>query len=415
MCSPSQILVAREERNNRIIDTAKSANIITVKANIPGADKRVAESFLIVRYFTNSVLKALGGEAKIFDSADGMYSVIKPTGENLKERTVEIEKTDPIGRFCDIDVYLKGAKSSLSRGYMRKCFMCQNPAFVCARQGNHTTEELLNVLKNSTRQHISFCVSKIIKQSLMAELDLENKFGLVTPTSQGSHPDLNYRIMQNSQDAIIPYLVKIFWAGFDLDDKKHFLSKLRPIGLEAEKVMFKAQKPNTYKGFIFVAGVLLASLGYNLSRGICNLDDIFSTAAEGCSGITSELENYDSSFGIVAYKLYKITGARGHAEQGFPAVHQAEKLLGSDLSSDNLLKILCYIVGNIEDTVLLKRSGSLEKYQYFKHKISSVDIADKQQLQSLNDECIKNNISIGGSADALATAVMLNKLRKLFF
>lgn len=249
----------------------------------------------------------------------------------------------------------------------------------------------------------------------MAELNLENKFGLVTPTSKGSHTDLNYGIMQNSQDAIIPYLVKIFWAGFDSDETEGLLGKLRPIGVEAENAMFKAEKPNTYKGFIFVAGVLLASLGYNLSLGIGDFDGIFSTAAQVCKGITKELETDDSSFGITAYKKYKITGVRGHAEQGFPVVRQAEKLIGGDLSSDNLLKALCHIVGNIEDTVLLKRSGSLKKYQYFKHKISSAAIENSQQLQSLNDECINNNISIGGSADVLASAVMLNKLRNLLF
>lgn len=415
MSNIEAILADREERNNQIIKAAASGNIVTVKANIPGTNKRVAESFLIVRYFTNSVLKILGGEAEIFDGADGMYAVIKSSGDNLKEKTVEIEKTDPIGRFCDIDVYLQGEKSSLSRGYMRGCFICQNPAFVCARQGNHSTEELLEVLKKGTRQHFSNRLAEIIKLSLMAELNLENKFGLVTPTSQGSHADLNYGIMQTSQDAIIPYLIETFWTGFDSDETESLLSKLRPIGIKAEKAMYRAVKTNTYKGFIFVAGVLLASCGYLLSRGRGDFDGIFSTAAEVCRGITNELQyGENTAFGITAYKNYKITGVRGHAERGFTAIQKAENLIGDNTSSDNLLKTLCFIVGNIDDTVLLKRSGCLEKYQYFKNKIHSVNISDKIQLQSLNDECINNSISIGGSADVLASATMLNKIRSLW-
>ena len=416
MSNIEAILADREERNNQIIKAAESGNIVTVKANIPGADKRVAESFLIVRYFTNSVLKVLGGEAEIFDGADGAYAIIKPLADNLKEQTVNMEKTDPIGRFCDIDVYLQGAKSSLSRGHMRKCFICPNPAFVCARQGNHSTEELLKVLKNGTREYFSLQIAEIIKQSLMAELNLENKFGLVTPTSQGSHADLNYGIMQISQDSIIPYLVKAFWAGFDSDGTENLLCKLRPIGIQAEKAMHEAVKTNTYKGFIFVAGILLASCGYLLSRGRGDFDGIFSTAAEVCQGVTKELEQGENiAFGITAYKNYKITGVRGHAEQGFNVVKNAEKFIGENTSADNLLKALCFIVGNIDDTVLLKRSGCLEKYQYFKNKIHSVNISDKIQLQSLNDECINNNVSIGGSADVLASAIMLNKLRNLLY
>ena len=409
-----KILSDREAKNNLIIKTAESGNVITVKANIPGADKRIKESFLIVRYFTNSVLNVLGGEATVFDGADGMYSVVKPTGNNLKERTVELEISDPIGRFCDIDVYLKGAKNSLSRGSLRKCFICQNPAFVCARQGNHSVKELLNVLKIGTREYFSSRIAAAIKQSLLAELNLENKFGLVTPTSQGSHTDLNYGIMQKSQDAIIPYLVRLFWAGFDSDGTEDLLSKLRPIGQQAEKAMFEEAKTNTYKGFIFVSGVLLASVGYLLSFGKGSFDDIFSTAAEICRGITKELETEDSAFGVVAYKKYKVTGVRGHAEQGFPVVRQAEKIIGDNMSADNLLKTLCHIVGNIEDTVLLKRSGSLEKYLYFKDKISSVNLTDREQLKLLNEECLNNNISIGGSADVLASAIMLNTIRTLW-
>lgn len=410
-----KILSDREARNLSIIKAAEDGNIITVKANIPGADKKVKESFLIVRYFTNAVIHTLGGEAAILDGADGMYSVVKPLGENLKERTVEIEKTDPIGRFCDIDVYLKGSKHSLSRGHMRKCYICEQPAFVCARQGRHTAEELFNVLKSGVREYFSVRIAQIIKQSLMAELNLENKFGLVTPTSQGSHSDLNYGIMQKSQDAIIPYLVKLFWAGFDSDRTDNLLYKLRPIGIEAEKAMFKAVKTNTYKGFIFVAGVLLVSIGCVLSRNECTFNDIYSTASKICNSITNEMESGGETNGITAYKNHKITGVRGHAEQGFPAVREAETLIGGDTSADNLLKTLCHIVGNIEDTVLLKRSGSLQKYLYFKDKISSVNIADKTQLQLLNDECINNNISIGGSADVLAAAIMLNKLHTLLF
>lgn len=411
----AKILADREARNNSIIRTAESANVVTVKANIPGADKRVKESFLIVRYFTNSVLNALGGEAEIFNGADGMYSVVKSTADNLKESTVEIEISDPIGRFSDIDVYLKGAKCSLSRGNMRKCFICQNPAFVCARQGNHTVGELLNVLKNGTREYFSLRLAEVIKQSLLAELNLENKFGLVTPTSQGSHTDLNYEIMLKSQDAIIPYLVYLFWAGFDSTETNGLLTKLRPIGMEAEKAMFDAAKFNTYKGFIFVSGALLASVGYLLSVGRGDFDGIFSTTAKICHGITKELEDEDDAFGIAAYKNYKITGVRGHAEQGFNIVRQAEKIIGGDTSADNLLKTLCFIVGNIEDTVLLKRSGSLQKYAYFKDRISSVNITDRKQLKLLNEECIQNNISIGGSADVLAAAIMINKLRSLWF
>lgn len=414
MSNADQILAAREYRNNYAISLAAQSDVITVKANVPGCDKRVKESFLIIRYFIN---RLSGYSTRVFmlDGADGQCAIMPACGDNLKLKTTELEECTPIGRFADLDVYPEGGNRSLSRGRMRKCYICDNAAFVCARQGNHTTRELLNALKCGTREYFSACLYSIVDESLKAELNLENKFGLVTPSSNGSHNDLNYAIMKKSHEAIIPYLVKLFWVGFDSDSPDGMLAKLRPIGLEAERAMYSAVGTNTYKGFIFVAGILLASAGYLLSTGGGNSAEIFTIVQRMCRGITRELQGEGATFGIQAYRSFGFTGVRGHAENGFYAVCNAEIIIDEKLSRQSLLKALTHIVGDIEDTVLLKRSRSLEKYLYFKEKISSVDINDENRLKLLNAECMQNGISIGGSADVLASAIMLKRLRTLWY
>ena len=409
------ILEAREQRNWYIVTLAKKSQLITVKANVPGGDKRVKESFLLVRYFVNRLTDQLSNEVLLLDNADGMCAILPASGENIKLKTTELEDTTPIGRFADLDVYLKGAKHSLSRGHMRKCYLCDNDAFVCAKLGTHTTQQLLVAFKEGVRNYFSQLICSVIKESLQTELNLEDKFGLVTPTSNGSHGDLNYEIMTISQEVIAPYLTQMFWVGFDSEDVDNLLDKLRPIGIEAENAMYKAVATNTYKGFIFVAGVLLASFGHLLSTGGGKYLEIFDIVERICKGVTDELYGEGSTFGIEAYRLYGFTGVRGHAEQGFYAVRKAEKIVDAGYSPKSLLKALTYIVGDIEDTVLLKRSGSLQKYTYYKNAISSIDVDDKSQLKLLNAECIKNGISIGGSADVLASAVMLKKLRQLWY
>ena len=72
-------------------------------------------------------------------------------------------------------------------------------------------------------------------------------------------------------------------------------------------------------------------------------------------------------------------------------------------------------MGNIEDTVLLKRSGTYEKYLYFKRLISSADPQNKEKIKILTAECIKNNISIGGSADLLIAGVLVKKIRGMWY
>ena len=413
MYNSEEILADREKRGRFVARAAQSGDVITVKANIPGADKRIGESFLIVRYFVIKTLEVFKGSAEFYDGADGYCAVLSVSGENLKERAVELEKNDPVGRFTDIDVYLQGSTHSLSRGYMRRCYICGNTAFVCARRRTHTAEELLNTLKGEVRAYFGARLAEIIKESLMAELDLENKFGLVTPTSNGSHPDLDYGIMQRAQDAIIPSLVRLFWIGFGSERTDGLLKELRPVGLEAENAMFAAVQTNTYKGFIFVAGLLLAAAGYALKNsGKC---DIYSIIKEICRGITEELKLENQTFGGRAYGKYRVTGVRGHAENGFPAVRAAEEEIDDTFSSESLLAVLCRTVGRIEDTVLLKRAGNLENYYYFKEKISELDVNDEKRLQELNSECVKKGISIGGSADVLAAAVMVKKLKRLCY
>ncbi len=413
MYSPEVILSDRENRNKIIREAALYGDVVTIKANVPGADKHIKESFLLVRHFTALALEKFKGDVSFYDGCDGFCAIIRADGENLKSTAVELEQSCSAGRFADIDVYLKGQPHSLSRGYLRKCYICGKPAFVCSREKNHTTEQLISKLKAETRAYFSIQVSKTVKESLMAELDLEDKFGLVTPLSKGSHTDLDYGIMQRAQNAVIPYLVQIFWEGFDADKTDGLLKRLRPIGLNAEKAMYEAIGTNAYKGFIFIGGLFLASLGFVISHG-GGSDAVFSNIANICRGIEDEFSGKENTFGINAYREYKITGARGQAAGGLRAVKNAEKLL-TDFSSTSLKTALCRIVGETDDTVLLKRSGTFERYMYFKQKISSADPTDKEGTAELTRECVKNNISIGGSADVLAAAVTLKKFRKLIY
>ncbi len=409
MSSADEILSAREQRNKYILSCAERGDVISVKANIPGLYKNLKVGYLLVRHFTAKIVKIFGGEVELADGADGFCALIKDAKGCDKQTLINFETQSPVGRFVDLDLYPKGFKKSLSRGYMRQCYLCNEPAFVCARQGRHSYKQLIEKIEEDAGTYFSQILQNVIVGAITRELNLENKFGLVTPTSNGSHPDMDYAIMAISRDAITPYLIKIFWTAFDYGRESGLLEVIRPIGKEAERQMELANGGvNAYRGLIFVFGVLLAALGVV----ICENSDgsVYDSVRKICSGITKELDG-GNSFGCKAYKEYGITGVRGHAEGGFTAVEQAELKLDENFSEDRLLSVLCYICGTIEDTVLLKRAKSPEKYRYYKNVIGSLDVNDKLQLQILNDECNKNGISIGGSADVLAAGVLMKMLR----
>ena len=52
-----------------------------------------------------------------------------------------------------------------------------------------------------------------------------------------------------------------------------------------------------------------------------------------------------------------------------------------------------------EDTVLLKRAGSLKSYQHFKQMAAQVNPYIDKDIKDFTTYCINHNISIGGSAD----------------
>ena len=56
------------------------------------------------------------------------------------------------------------------------------------------------------------------------------------------------------------------------------------------------------------------------------------------------------------------------------------------MSLINLLK-------STDDSVLLKRSGSLEKYYFNKNLITSITKYEKGKIEEITDYCINNNLS----------------------
>ncbi len=400
-----KILIAREARRNIIKNLAIESDVVSLKANVMGWIKNIPESFAVISSFS-SQLKNLGAkDITFYDSEDGLTVFCKvDNGIAFKQKAVELETVHPLGRLVDIDVTLKGQENSLTRKELRKCFLCDNPAFVCGRNRTHTTAELVNFFIDKSQEYFVKEIAKIIEQSMMAELEMENKFGLVTPSSKGAHKDLDYSLMKKAVKSIANPLAKAFSVGLTVNIEDGLIDKLVDLGVWCENQMFKETKGvNAYKGFIFVGGIVLATLG-QLIKNRQGLNDFTSV----CSTICKQFKFPQNTFGEKAY-LQGIGGVRKCSMDGFSIVLQAEKLI------DNLplWQILTFIVGNIEDSVLYKRSKSLEGYNYFKQLISSVD--NELLRANVTKECIENNISIGGSADILIASIMLNKLKSLFY
>ena len=243
---------------------------------------------------------------------------------------------------------------------------------------------------------------------MLKELNQKNKFGLVSKNTKGSHNDLNYKIMKDAINAIKTPLAQCFFIGLNANNSTEVLNLLRPIGLYCEEKMYFATKgANAYKGFIFIGGIILASIGYLINKNLplSNLEAVI-------KDVTLEIDNLNNndSFGYKAFHELNFGGIRKLSKSGFDVIINHAKI-----NNKSILQTLIDIVSEIDDSVLLKRSGSYDKYQYYKNLISNVNVKDKKELLKVNLECVKNNISIGGSADVLIAVILLKKLREIFY
>lgn len=412
-----EILLAREKR---IIEIQKhlSAHYSTllIKANIPGEDKNRFEAHFLVRHFLNHIQTAYHIiDIKSYESADGPYvimHVMNIHAQELKINMIEIEDNEPLGRFIDLDVF-EDTYISISRIALgqrpRKCFLCNLDASICARSHNHRYDELIRHIETSVTQYILDQTRIWIQKAIKDELNLDPKFGLVTPLSNGSHEDMNYALMQKASSAIEDDLIEIFRKGFDSNHLDGLLSSSRPIGIRAEKNMLSATGGiNAYKGLIFILGIVLLSSGYTI-RHNQSFDMIFENIKTISKDIYQDFENGESSAGIDAYRNYGLKGIRGEVKNGCPSIQSALKM---ELKKKNPLhQLLMHLIIISEDTVFLKRAESLDRYLSYKDMIRMLDSQNINELNDFTSLAIKNHLSFGGSADLLICTLFLKSFK----
>lgn len=401
----SNILKAREERIKIIKKDIDKYQIISVHANIKGNDKNTKEAYLLVNHFSRLIMDFNPSNYLIKESDDGIYYLFYfDNNKNLKEECIEIEENDKLGRFIDLDVFYYNDKSE-SRNTLRKCFICNQPAFVCARLNSHTDNEINGYIKINVLKYMNDLITKFAGEAILKELNLEPKFGLVCKNYKSSHKDMNYDIMMKAKNAIEGEFYSFFELAYLNDDIQFIKKEMRNIGKDIEKKMLIAtNNVNAYKGLIFNLGLIICSLALKLKSNTAL--SIFEYVKILACGIIEELKEGRDTFGKRAYQEYGILGARGEAENGFKNLRDCMNLYNLDA---DLISALVYLIINIEDTTLLKRCKNIEKYNYIKKEFK-----ENKDYDYLNDLCLKENLSFGGAADLLILGCFLKEMNKIF-
>ena len=124
--------------------------------------------------------------------------------------------------------------------------------------------------------------------------------------------------------------------------------------------------------------------------------------------------------GGTLYAAHGITGARGQAMAGFPAVTEIGLPAleqGAHLGLNRAgCGALLAIIANIQDTNLIHRSDPQTHralQEDLRKLLAESPFPDIAVLERLDDAFIRKNLSPGGSADLLAASYLLYFLRAL--
>ena len=445
--SLTDMLLAREMRAKRQDDFFKQHNstLLSYSLNVVGAQKR---SDLLDRAFyeglaeikTRIIQHRLPVKESVkTDATTGLEYLwaIDADAVLLKSIFVQLEETHPLGRLFDMDVLCfqrgKIERSMLNRAE-RSCLLCNEAGHACARSRKHEVSEVIAYIENMLDVFFvkkdAQLISQIAVGALLYELSVTPKPGLVDRKNNGAHMDMDFYTFLDSATALSPYFEKMYVLGAENKNlsAKELLPHLRVAGIRAESDMFSATAGiNTHKGAIFSLGILAASCGY-LGAGNKDVQQILETAAHIASGALKtdfaklEQENATTN-GEVLFVKHGITGIRGEAALGFPAVRKyglktlEEAMLRGVSLNDAGVETLLTLLSCVEDTNIIHRGGRQrlkeiqdKLQQFLKTQPNTEEIL--QYATHLDRQFISENLSPGGCADLLAICYMLHLLKR---
>ena len=252
--------------------------------------------------------------------------------------------------------------------------------------------------------------------ALVGEAELTPKPGLVDRRGSGAHTDMDIQLLHASIGALHPSFVDCSRAADTLGIGTDLRAVLGEIGRAGEARMLEATGGvNTHRGALWALGLLCAGAALpgdavtNAARLACLRDP----AAARASVV---------SHGETARRRYRVGGAIGQAQHGFPTVRQhalptlsAARAAGATEDTARLDALLA-LIGHLDDTCVLDRDGSagLRAVQSAASAVlgagGSRTAMGRRRFAELDDLCLTRRISPGGSADLLAVTLFLDGL-----
>ena len=358
------------------------------------------------------------------------FYVVDAPAEKVKAQTLQIEQGSHLGRLFDMDVIAPDGQK-LSRSEDRKCLICGRSARECGPRRAHSVEQLqirtTAILQQAVWEDQSRSIGTLAAKAMLYEVCTTPKPGLVDRLGCGSHSDMDIFTFMASTAALQPYLTQCALAGMETAERhaEETFARLRFLGKQAERTMLEATGGvNTHKGAVFTMGVLCAAVGRLDQEDRSDPEKVLAQCAAMCHGLTKELEGVTEETAVTVgqklYAQYGITGIRGQAEAGFPAVlHTGLPVLEEGVLAGFSLEragcgALLAMLTACADTNLIARSDR-DTAKTITRQVALLlarnRYPDQAALEQLDALFVEKNLSPGGTADLLAATYFLYFLK----
>ena len=414
----TDVLEAREKRvscQQRLLERFRKP-VVCFTLNIAGpvkVDEATCYAFRVGRERLTEGLKTMGfdllaSETLVSVAGQEYLAAVNAPAEALKRLCVSLEELDQLGRLFDLDVIGTDGQK-LERGAERSCLVCGKPGRGCASRRVHPVDEIRAVTQGIIQAHRTReqtrRVATAAVQSLLDEVCVTPKPGLVDRENNGSHRDMDIFTFTSSASALYPYFEACCLAGLRdraLDAETAF-RRLQSLGIEAERVMRQAtHSVNTHKGAIFTLGVLCAAAG---RAGDTRVEPWLHCCAELAAS-------------------YRSSGVRGEVADGLPSVAayglpalRAAREKGCSFN-DQCLAALLALIAHVEDTNMVSRGGNLVARRARAEAQALIDALESgaetrplpMLMEAMNRDYVALNLSPGGCADLLAATLLVDRI-----
>ena len=438
-----EILNGREQRQALRLKLSESGNSsVSLNLNIPGFPKNTnyylsffeAVSLELKNWLTANQYH-IQDEFRLENEA-GVFLLFEICGSEidahkLKLTTEIFEENHILARFIDVDVCDNRA-NLISSGKLKKCFYCgEFSAIDCMKNQRHSIEilrdfqqsKITNYLQQKQKVELSHKISALALRSVLYEICLTPKPGLVDFNGSGIHKDMDFNLFMDSTSVISGYFESLFRRGYEFsgEDFSLALPQIRFIGLQMEKAMFlKTKGVNSQKGIIFLMGISLFCVGFSYKKNEKYIEiDFINSIKSICKNLVKNEFKVNTrenkTHGEKCFEKYGIAGVRQEAEEGLPTIFQYSLPLlkkENNLDQISLTKTLLILMAKLYDTNILYRSNMSILLDLQSLSANTLHNFSKQNYQKLLDFCLENKLSPGGAADLLSITIFLYLLEK---